>query len=447
MWKKVQQFYIHISEHLPDYCDMISNRGERYAKAGLANGYLRSRTLFSKENKSGLVSFGNAENFLMQDVLLEYVRTKAAPALDNASLTYDEGPFGPERLRAAMAKLLNTYFHPVRPVSADHILFTSGVTSLNSIVALTLTDPGDGILLGQPIYGAFNGDLQVPSGCQLIYTPFHEDDPFSEQAVSRYEKTFLEARDQNGVPIRALLICNPHNPLGRCYPRKTLEALMQFCQKYQVHLTSDEIYGLSVYDDFSSGFVSVLSIDPVPLGVDPSLIHVLYGMSKDFAAAGLRLGCLISQNQRLMQAALSISRFHWPSHVSISIATTILDDHEFIKVFLRDSRALLRSHSDFAVRALEEAGIPYSPGANAGLFLWIDLSKCLDINIANTQDEWVAETQLSKQLQTAGVEMSSGQAYHNEAPGWFRVIFSMEMDTLKEGLSRLVTIYLIFNQH
>jgi xeroderma pigmentosum group C-complementing protein len=87
-----------------------------------------------------------------------------------------------------------------------------------------------------------------------------------------------------------------------------LEALLQFCHKYQIHLISDEVYALSVYDndDPNSGFVSVLSIDPVPLGVDPALVHVLYGMSKDFAAAGLRLGCLVSQNKRFLQAALSL---------------------------------------------------------------------------------------------------------------------------------------------
>lgn len=205
-----------------------------------------------------------------------------------------------------MAKLVTTYFHPAFSITADQIIFTSGVTSLNSMCAMCLTDPGDGILLGQPIYGAFNGDLQVPSNCQLIYTPFHGDDPFSVQAADRYEQTFLQAREK-GVSIKALLICNPHNPLGRCYPRETLEALMRLCQRYQIHLISDEVYALSVYgEDSSGGFVSILSIDPAPLGVDPALIHVLYGMSKDFAAAGLRLGCLISRNEKFMQAALSI---------------------------------------------------------------------------------------------------------------------------------------------
>ncbi|GAM33884.1 aminotransferase [Talaromyces pinophilus] len=419
---------------------MLSSRGETYAKAGLADGYLRPREPYNKGTKEGIVSFGNAENFLMQDILLEYIRTKAFQHLDNASLTYHEGPFGPKRLREAMAKLIIKYFHPAIPISPDHVLFTSGITSLNAMYAMCLTDPGDGILLGQPIYGSFNGDLQVPSGCQLIYTPFHEDDPFGRNAVEHYEETFLQAREK-GVSIKALLICNPHNPLGRCYPRDTLEALMQFCQKYQIHLISDEIYALSVYEeDPSSGFVSILSIDPAPLGVDPAIIHVLYGMSKDFAAAGLRLGCLISRNQKFMHAALSISRFHWPSEISCSIATTLLEDHEFIDSFLRKSRERLRSQRDFAVQILDEAGIPYARGCNAGFFLWIDLSKCLNARIVDTQEEWAAELDLSQQLQEIGVEMSSGYAYHNETAGWFRVIFSVEREILEEGLSRQLAL-------
>lgn len=208
-----------------------------------------------------------------------------------------------------MAGLINAYFHPANPIEAGHIVFANGVTSLNAMCALILTDPNEGILLGQPIYGSFAGDLRTLSSCRLIYTPFHGDDQFSPAAVARYEEALLHAQE-SGIAVKTLLICNPHNPLGRCYPQETLEALLRFCQKYGIHLISDEVYALSVYDedgdDLQSRFVSALSINPVQLGVDPDLIHVLYGMSKDFAMAGLRLGCLISHNQNLLRSALSI---------------------------------------------------------------------------------------------------------------------------------------------
>ncbi|QRD93146.1 acc synthase [Aspergillus flavus] len=393
---------LYSSNNLINHNGMLSKRGETYAEAGLANGYLgHLKAPFDKENKEGVVCFSNAENFLMQDVILHYIRTRAASGLDRTRLTYREGPFGSRRLREAMAKLITTYFYPASPITSDNILFTSGVTNLNAVCAPCLTDPKDGILL----------DLSVPSGCQLIYTSFQGDDPFGPSAVIRYEEAFLKARDEDGVSVRALLICNPHNPLGRCYPRETLEALLQFCQKYQIHIISDEVYALSVYEEntYTDGFISLLSIEPANIGVNPALIHVLYGMSKDFAAAGLRLGCLISQNQKLLQAALSISRFHWPSNISCSIATIILEDQSFIKTF--------------------------------GIFLWVDLSRCLNPTLIADQGGWAAELDLSSRLLQIGVRMSSGYAYHNEVPGWFRITFSVEMETLEEGLSRYVPLY------
>lgn len=207
-----------------------------------------------------------------------------------------------------MASLINTYFAPVHQIDPGHIVFTNGVTALNSLVALSLTDgnSNDGILLGQPIYGAFYGDLSTLSECQLIYTPFHGEDQFGPGAVTCYEKAFLHAQE-TGVTVKALVISNPHNPLGQCYSRETIEALMRFCHNYRLHLISDEIYALSVYGEGAKDrFVSALSIDPASIGVDPELVHVLYGVSKDLALAGLRLGCLISHNEKVLQAALSI---------------------------------------------------------------------------------------------------------------------------------------------
>lgn len=57
---------------------------------------------------------------------------------------------------------------------------------------------------------------------------------------------------------------------------------MKFCHKHRIHLISDEIYGLSVFDTGDSAaipFTSVLSIDLTGL-IDPDYLHVFYGMSK-----------------------------------------------------------------------------------------------------------------------------------------------------------------------
>lgn len=97
---------------------------------------------------------------------------------------------------------------------------------------------------------------------------------------------------------------------------------------------------------------------------------------------------------------------------------------------------------------LNRAGWFFLFFSNAGFFLWIDLSKCLDPGVVETKGEWDSELELSQQLQAIGVEMSSGHAYHDEVAGWFRVIFSVEREILEEGLARLVqpdqTLYDVF---
>jgi xeroderma pigmentosum group C-complementing protein len=117
--------------------------------------------------------------------------------------------------------------------------------------------------------------------CKLIYTAFDEVDQFSTDCVQKYEQALLSAR-REGIKIRALLLCNPHNPLGKCYPFETLKELFMFCHRYSIHLISDEIYALSVFNVEGSKrtpFTSVLSIDPTGL-LRTDQIHVQYGMSK-----------------------------------------------------------------------------------------------------------------------------------------------------------------------
>ncbi|KAL5343678.1 hypothetical protein BJX70DRAFT_118826 [Aspergillus crustosus] len=126
-------------------------------------------------------------------------------------LTYNEGPFGSERLRAAMAGLINTYFHPMNRIEATNIVLTIGVTSLNATCALSLTDSRkDGILLGQPIYGCCAGDITALSGCQMIYTPFDGNDQFNLAAVAHPEKALIQTKAV-GITAKALMIWSPHS--------------------------------------------------------------------------------------------------------------------------------------------------------------------------------------------------------------------------------------------
>ncbi len=97
----------------------------------------------------------------------------------------------------------------------------------------------------------------------MVYASFNDVNQFSVGRVARYEEALLQAQKE-GVKIKALLLCNPHNPLGKCYAADTLKALMKFCEKYDLYLISDEIYALSVFPtkgEARTSFTSVLSFD------------------------------------------------------------------------------------------------------------------------------------------------------------------------------------------
>ena len=111
---------------------------------------------------------------------------------------------------------------------------------------------------------------------------------FTISLVSALEKAYSSA----SCPIKALVLANPHNPLGRCYPKTALEECLRFCHRRKIHLISDEIFALSTFEspDLPEAipFTSALSLDATALGCDPSLIHVVWSTSKDFGSAGIK---------------------------------------------------------------------------------------------------------------------------------------------------------------
>jgi aspartate/methionine/tyrosine aminotransferase len=104
----------------------------------------------------------------------------------------------------------------------------------------------------------------------------------------------LEDAYQNSpYKIRALVLSNPHNPLGRCYTKSVLEDCVKFCHKRNIHFISDEVFALSTFEcpqlPDGATFVSALSLDVASLGCNPALVHTVWSPSKDFGASGIKL--------------------------------------------------------------------------------------------------------------------------------------------------------------
>ena len=207
---------------------------------------------------------------------------------------------------------------------------------------------------------------------------------------------------------------------------------MAFCQRHQIHFISDEIYALSVFDpgepDLVS-FTSVLSIEPA---IDENLLHVIYGMAKDYAAPGLRIGALITRSAALKKAFASIVRFSGPSSMSIAIAATMLEDRVWCRNLIALSQRKVADAYKFCVERLERMGVKYLHGSNAGFFVWVNLSPYLEKNGKSQQER---EFELAQRLFDAGLFLQPGEEHARE-PGWFRVVYTVERVIVEEGLRR-----------
>ncbi|KAL8658370.1 MAG: hypothetical protein Q9226_001046 [Calogaya cf. arnoldii] len=386
-------------------------------------------------------------------------------------LTYGDGPYGSRALRSALSSFFNDYFHPIRTVFPEQLLVAGGVTSIIDLVTVGVTDEGDGILIGRPLYTSFAKDVSARAGAKMIPVSAEGRDPMSEEMVGQYEKE-LQKQETQGTKIRAIILSSPHNPLGKCYPNNVLRAYMHFCQSYQIHLISDEVYAMSIYKTSSNAsavpFTSVLAIDTTD-PIHPSLVHVLYGMSKDFCSNGLRCGVLLSQsNAPLLSSLKSIALFSWPVSTTEHYWTILLNDRSFLNYYFAENSKRLAASYERMTSFFTAHGIKWVEGSSAGFFLWADFRGLLGADIGIVDDavregegeqqveavaanEKPAQGQVYKtskrakerdewffgKLMEAKVFIATGDAFFAEEHGWYRVTFSVPESVLKVGLERL----------
>ncbi|KAG4274430.1 hypothetical protein FPRO04_09388 [Fusarium proliferatum] len=414
----------------------LSKRGEVFATPTSKMPMLNvvNDLWHAETNPGGYISLGVAENF----------------RLDSHALTAGDGFTGSHRLRNTLARFINRHFSPFEDISKDQVIVTSGVGQAIELSGFALCDKGDGVLLSRPHYGNFPIDLGYRVEAKIVGVSFGDVDPFSIETVTYYEKALEEAEKQ-GIRVRVFLLCNPHNPLGRCYTPEVLKAYMQFCQKHNLHLISDEVYALSVWKNPEApgapGFTSALAVNPDGL-IDRDLLHVLWGMGKDFGSCGIRIGCLISRNEAFLRACEANSYFSGPSSLADLATARVLSDDAFIENYIKTNRFRLAENYKLTTEFLKSRKIPYKEGSNAGLFVWADLFQPLRAQIDVTlqkehredldRGQRTLESSLQDTLLKHKIFLALGADFGSDVPGWFRIVFAHEKTYLHLGLERMI---------
>lgn len=372
-------------------------------------------------NPDGYIGLCVAENKLVWDLLEP--RVAANRDVDSQSFSYQDMLGAPE-FRAVIAEFLGKRLAN-RTVNPDNLAVLSGAGSILETLFYVLTDPGDAVLVPTPSYAAFWPDLGTRDQATIIPIHTTSTDEF-ELTVDGLEEA-LRSADRT---VRALLYTNPNNPLGRVDEPAKVEEILHWARDKGIHVVLDEVYALSVFGD--TAFVSGASLKP-QLG---DWLHIIWAFSKDFAASGLRVGVLLSENENVIKAVDALAYWAAVSGDTQSLLASLLSDEAWVDEFIAANQRRLGEAYRRTTDALQEHGIPFV-SADAGFFLLLDLRPLME------EVSWEAEDRLWRRLvDEYKLNLTPGSACHSAEPGFMRLVFSAApTGAVIEGVRRLGRLF------
>ncbi|KAL1604778.1 putative secondary metabolism biosynthetic enzyme [Paraconiothyrium brasiliense] len=393
-------------------------------------GTVAERT--KKQNTN--IDLSTAENWLIRPALITICKDAINDNLTSRDFSYPRGFSGDPDLLEAYSNFFNTYFKPHKPVEPSHLATAPGAMACVDTLLYNICDPGDGILTPGPYWNGFDFGFKVRSSVTPVLVPISN---FEENFTDALIPALEQAYESSDIPIKALILTNPHNPLAVCYSKKTLTECLKFCDKHKLHFVSDEIYALSVFPNpkikKALPFTSILSVDLEDIAVDASRVHMVWSMSKDFGQSGIRMGVTVTQANPEMAVGLALAANTQISSLSTIVVKSLLTSPKLPGLITQNAKKLAAAYSTMT-SFLDSYAIPYVP-ANAGLYVFA--------KIAPDAQTWEDEANMADKLKSAGVVVSSGKAYHvpESQKGWARVLFALEEEQLAEAIRRMQTVY------
>ncbi|WP_341279486.1 MalY/PatB family protein [Paenibacillus sp. FSL H8-0537] len=217
--------------------------------------------------------------------------TTAQPIIDALAARVEHGMFGYVAESAGLALAVQHWMASrfQFPIEPKWVEYSPSVGSSLVFAVQAFTQPGDRVLIQTPVYHAFHslidnsGRIKAENKLKL-----HN---------GRYEIDFEDLERQLSNPrTKLMLLCNPHNPVGRCWTKLELTRIAELCLRYNVFVIADEVHADLAYEAFTH--------IPLPAISDEiaQQCMVTVNPSKTFNLAGMRASAAIIPNERWREA-------------------------------------------------------------------------------------------------------------------------------------------------
>lgn len=250
----------------------LSNR-----TATFTDSVIRRMTRIS--NKYGTVNL--SQGFPDFDPPAQLLDSLSAIASDPKPLYHQYSiTWGSQTMREALAAKQEHFMGlPVDP--NQNIVVTCGSTEAMMAAMMTVTNPGDKVVIFSPFYENYGADT-ILSGAEPIYVPLNPP-------TFDFDRETLEAAFRDNDP-KAIVLCNPSNPCGKVFTREELTFIADLCKKYDAYCITDEVYEHIVYAPHEHVYMATLP------GMFERTISCS-SLSKTYSITGWRLGYTIAPAQ------------------------------------------------------------------------------------------------------------------------------------------------------
>jgi len=325
-----------------------------------------------------------------------------------------EGPhqyaltWGAKNFREALVKKYE-HFSGIKADPESEIVVTCGSTEAMMAVMMSITNPGDKVVIFSPFYENYGADT-ILAGAEPIYVPLVPPE-------FQFDKELLEEAFRQGA--KALVLCNPSNPCGKVFTYDELTMIADLAKKYDAYIVTDEVYEHIVYEPHKHIYMASL-----PEMKERTI--VCNSLSKTYSITGWRLGYVIASPE----IADRVKKVH--DFLTVGAAAPLMEAAvtglEFEDEYYLELQAKYTHMKEVFVGGLKALGLSFTEPQGAYYVL-------LDVSEFGVKDdvafcEWMAE-----HVGVAGVPGSS--FFKEDVHHLVRFHFAKKDDTLKEALRRL----------
>lgn len=300
-------------------------------------------------------------------------------------------------------------------IKREWMFYSHSVVATINTAIHAFTKPGDKVVVQTPIYPPFLSNV-TRNGREVLRNPLHR----SEEGDYTFDLDDL--RSKIDADTKLLLLCSPHNPVGRVWSPKELQDLADICLEHNIKVIADEIHSDLVYAPNKHTPFASLSEEIANITV------TAIGPGKTFNTAGLAISTVVVQNEQ-MRAAFddAYERIHFAqgnvfAHAGFEAAYR--EGEQWLEELLIHLQRNIEKLSDLAKRHSDKIRFIEPQGT---YLAWLDCSG-LGLGSSELKRFFVEE---------AALGLSPGVSFGKEGKGYMRLNFAVPGPIMDDAIAQL----------